>query len=331
MPDVLTNAGCSLLVSTYQAGQLAAIGAADGRLTVSFRALPRPMGVAVDPDGAGLRVASRDQVWLLGSAPGIAPELPPAGTHDTCYLPRTSTFTGDIQAHELVWLHPPGREPRQIVVNTAFSCLAEIDDLANFRPLWRPPFITRPAAEDRCHLNGVAVRDGRASAVTLMAATDEAHGWRRLPKSSGVVLDVPSGEVITSGLVMPHSPRWYDGRLHVLNSGLGQLQRVDLASGARETVAALPGYTRGLALHAGLAFVGLSRIRETAVFGEVPLAAHHDRLRCGIGVVDLATGTTVATLQFTSAVEEIFDVQVLPGVRSPALSGPDGQEVWLAS
>ena len=144
------------------------------------------------------------------------------------------------------------------------------------------------------------------------------------------MLDVASGEPVTTGLAMPHSPRWHDGNLYVLNSGMGRLEHVDLATGHREAVAAVPGYARGLALHRGLAFVGLSKIRETSTFGGAPIAAYHDQLKCGVGVIDLSTGDTLATLQFANGVEEIFDVQVVPGTRCPSLGGSsDGGECWV--
>jgi len=167
--------------------------------------------------------------------------------------------------------------------------------------------------------------------VTVLAVTDTPGGWRTTENNSGSVLDVASGEVVTRGLAMPHSPRWYDGRLFVLNSGMGRLEEVDPATGHRQEVAVLPGYARGLAFHHGLAFVGLSRIRESVVFGRVPIAAYAEQLRCGVGVIDIRTGTTVATLQFADGVEEIFDVQTVPGTRCPTFGGSpdDGDEVWL--
>ncbi len=175
------------------------------------------------------------------------------------------------------------------------------------------------------------MRDGSPAFVTVMARTDEPGGWRKVRNDSGAVLDVASGEVVTTGLAMPHSPRWHDGNLFVLNSGMGRLERVDLATGHREAIAAVPGYARGLALHGDLAFVGLSRIRETAIFGGAPIAAYHDQLKCGVGVIELSTGNTVATLQFANGVEEIFDVQTVPGARCPTFGGSpgDGDEVWL--
>jgi uncharacterized protein (TIGR03032 family) len=83
-----------------------------------------------------------------------------------------------------------------------------------------------------------------------------------------------------------------------------------------------------------LAFVGLSKVRETnSDFAGVPIAERREILKCGIAVVDLAAGRQLALLEFRSGIEEVFDVQVLPGVRSPLISGPnpqvDGRSVWV--
>lgn len=324
-PGVLEEAGCSLLVSTYQAGQLVAVGVADGRLSFSFRRFDRAMGVAVGRDRVA--VGGKSQIWSLRDHSDIAPAIEPAGRYDRCWLPRTSAVTGAISCHELAWGAGDAGEPELWVVNTAFSCLAGLDGRHSFVPRWRPPFISALAAQDRCHLNGLAMRDGRPAFVSAFAESDEPGGWRANRNESGRVLDVGTGEAVTTGLAMPHSPRWHDGQLFVLNSGYGRLERVDLATGGREVVATFPGYARGLAFHRGLAFVGLSRIRETNVFGGAPIAAYHDRLLCGVGVVELATGDTLATLQFENGVEEIFDVQVVPGARCPTLGEDD--DVWV--
>ena len=131
-----------------------------------------------------------------------------------------------------------------------------------------------------------------------------------------------TGEVVLRGLCMPHSPRIHQGQLWVLNSGRGQLSRCDPAAGRLEAVAQLPGYARGLDCVGRYAFVGLSRIRETAVFGGLPIGATGAELRCGVAVVDMVSGQVLATMFFTTGVSEIFDVKVLPGCRSPMLSGP---------
>ncbi len=327
LASVLGDAGCSLLVSTYQAGQLVAVGVAEDRPHLSFRRFDKAMGIAVGPDR--IAVAGRDQVWSLQDHGEIAPLLEPAGRYDRCWLPRTSVVTGPVQCHEIAWGRDEAGAPELWVVNTLFSCLAGLSPQHSFVPRWRPPFVSRLATEDRCHLNGLAMRDGSPAFVTVMAPSDEPGGWRASPNETGAVLDVSTGEVVSSGLSMPHSPRWHRGDLFVLNSGLGRLERVDLATGRREVVATVPGYARGLALHEGLAFVGLSKIRESATFGGTPIAQFQDRLVCGVGVVELGTGDTVATLQFDNAVEEIFDVQVVPGTRCPSLGDTAASDLWV--
>jgi uncharacterized protein (TIGR03032 family) len=137
------------------------------------------------------------------------------------------------------------------------------------------------------------------------------------------------------GFAMPHSPRVYQGRVWLLDSGTGRLVVVNPTTAVVETVAELPGFTRGLAFHESLAFVGLSRIRETSTFGGMPIAERREELRCGVGIVDLRTGRLLAHLEFLSGVEEIFAVTVLPGIRFPAVSGPypeaDGvPTIWSA-
>jgi uncharacterized protein (TIGR03032 family) len=315
LPPLLSQLGVSLLVSTYQAGKVIAVGVADGALTLSYHNFERAMGLAVKPDA--LAVAARAQVWLLHAAPDLAPRVDPAGRHDACFLTRFSHFVGEVQAHELAWA---GDE--LWLVNTAFSCLCTLDGRHSFVPRWRPPFLTALADEDRCHLNGLAVADGVPRYVTALAETDTPQGWRANKVHSGCLIDVPSGRTVARGFAMPHSPRVYGGRVWMLHSGAGQLMLVDPAHGRAETVTELPGYTRGLALYDRFAFVGLSRIRETSTFGGTPIAERRPELKCGVGVVDLGTGGLVAHLEFVTGVEEIFDVQVVPGVRCPALSGP---------
>src|SRR5262245_35281035 len=315
LPPLLNQLGVSLLVSTYQAGKVVAVGIAEGELTLSYHNFERAMGLAVKHDA--IAIAARAQVWLLRSAPDLARRVEPVGRHDACFLTRSSHFTGEIQAHELAWA---GDE--LWLVNTAFGCLCTLDGVHSFVPRWRPPFLTALAADDRCHVNGLAVADGAPKYVTALAETDTPQGWRANKVTSGCLIDVASGQTVVRGFAMPHSPRVHRGQVWMLHSGAGQLVLVDPASGRVQTVTELPGYTRGLALYDRFAFVGLSKIRETSTFGGMPIAARRPELKCGVGVVDLGTGQLMAHLEFVTGVEEIFDVQVVPGARCPALSGP---------
>jgi uncharacterized protein (TIGR03032 family) len=213
------------------------------------------------------------------------------------------------------------------VVNTRFSCLCTLDPAYSFVPRWRPPFVSALAAEDRCHLNGLCLVDGRPRYVTALGETDTAGGWRADKPHGGVVMELPGGEVIARGLSMPHSPRWHDGRLWVLESGTGELHVVD-RDGRRSAVAGLPGFARGLVMAGRHAFVGLSKIRPTSAMDGVPLAERRGELKCGVAAVDLVSGRVEGLLDFQTAVEEIFDVQLLAGVRFPEVVGFQKEDLY---
>ncbi|HVX59709.1 MAG TPA: TIGR03032 family protein [Pirellulales bacterium] len=318
--EFLRKLGASLLVSTYQANKLLAVRASGQGLSTLIRTFDRPMGLAAD--GRRLAIGSRKEIWFLRNAPDIAQRLEPPGLHDAFYLPRSSHVTGDIGIHEVAWA---GDE--LWLVSTRFSCLATLDPDYSFVPRWRPPFISAIAAEDRCHLNGLAMVDGQPRYVTALGATDVRDGWRPNKAHGGCVIDIPSGEFIARGLSMPHSPRWHDGSLWVLESGTGSLVQVDRASGKKDAIARLPGFARGMACVGPFAFVGLSKIRPTSAMDGVPLAEKREQLRCGVAVVDLRRGQAAAFLEFETAVEEIFDVQLLLGVRFPEVLGFQQQTI----
>jgi uncharacterized protein (TIGR03032 family) len=311
---VLHQLRASLLVSTYQANKLLAVRADGNGLSTLVRTFDRPMGLTVDGDR--LALGTRNSIWFFRNAPDIASRVEPAGRHDACFLPRSCHVTGDIGVHEMAWVGDD-----LWIVNTRFSCLCTLDADYSFVPRWRPPFVTTLAAEDRCHLNGLALVEGRPKYVTALGESDTAGGWRANKPHGGCLMDVSSGEVMVRGLSMPHSPRWYDGRLWLLESGTGRLLLVDLAAARGQAVAELPGFTRGLAFAGPYAFIGLSKIRETSAMDGVPLAQRRHALKCGVGVVDLRTGQVIALLEFQTAVEEIFDVRLLAGLVFPEIVG----------
>jgi uncharacterized protein (TIGR03032 family) len=323
----LEHYGVCLLVSTYQAGKLAVVSAWQGQLRLQFLNFDQPMGIAVHP--RRIAVGTRGQVWFLESTPQIAAQLPPAGSYDACYIARTCQVTGELHVHDMAYC---GDE--LWVVNTLFSCLATLHGQYSFVPRWRPEWISALAAEDRCHLNGLALVEGRPRYVTLLGRSDTAGGWRPGKAEAGCLWDLSLGAPRLSGLCMPHSPRVHQEALWLLDSGHGRLARVVEGRSEYETVCALPGYTRGLALFGPYACVGLSRIRETSTFGGLPLAERREELKCGVWIVDCRSGQTAVYLEFEAGVEEIYDVQVIPGVRRPYLSGPspaaDGEgTLWV--
>jgi uncharacterized protein (TIGR03032 family) len=321
-PALLEQLGISVLVTTYQAGKLVILRSEGNSVNTHFRDLPRPMGMAAD--STRLAVGLAQEIRQYRNMVPVCRRLEPAGRHDACYLPRAGHLTGDIDIHEMAWA---GDE--LWFVNTRFSCLCTLNGIHSFVPRWRPPFVTALAPDDRCHLNGLGLAldaDGKPAPryVTALAATDTPQGWRDHKKDGGVLVEVPSGDILVRGLSMPHSPRWLQGRLWLLESGKGGLGYVDLAAGQYHNIAELPGFTRGLDIFGNLAFVGLSQVRESAIFSGIPIAERALAERnCGVWVVDLRTGQTVAFLRFEDAVQEVFAVQVLPGLRYPELAPED--------
>ncbi len=310
LPNLLSQLGISLVVSTYQAGKLIVIRADGDKINTHFRMFDRPMGIAANREK--LAIGTTYQIWELRNIPAVAEKLEPLGKHDACYLPRRTHITGDIDIHEMAYI-----QDELWFVNTKFSCLCTLDQIHNFRPQWKPKFISAYDLSDRCHLNGFAVRDDQAQYVTALGETDTAVGWRKNKVNGGILIDIPSHEIICQGLSMPHSPRWYQEQVWILESGNGSLAKVDLNSGKLITVTQLPGFTRGIDFYGNLAFIGLSQVRETAIFSGLPITERLTEPNCGIWVVHIHTGEIIAFLKFEDAVQEIFAISILPGYYFP--------------
>jgi uncharacterized protein (TIGR03032 family) len=325
LPELLRQLDCSLLVTTYQAGRVILVrhdvtsegSGPAGTLNTHFRPFDRPMGVC--EQGGHLAIGGANTVWEYRNVPGAAGKLDPPGRHDACYLPRGIHFTGNVDIHEMAW----AGDGRLWLVNTRFSCLCTLDDDNSFHPRWRPGFVQAYAPEDRCHLNGLAMRDGSPRYVTALGETDSMGGWRSNKADGGLLMDVATGQVLLRGLSMPHSPRWYRDRLWVLESGKGSLSVLDPGTGTLRAVATLPGFTRGLDFIGPLAFVGLSKVRESASFSGLPIVRELSERICGVWVVHVESGEVLGFLRFETGVEEIFAVQVLRGTRYPELLPPD--------
>jgi uncharacterized protein (TIGR03032 family) len=313
----LAGANGSVILTTYQAGKVVLLGWDGRQVTVLARDFPKPMGLAVD--GPRLLLATRDEVILLANAPALARDfkLEEPGRYDALYLPRVRYLTGDLNVHDVA----VGSDGPWITA-TRFSCLARLSQAYSFVPAWNPPFVSDVVPEDRCHLNGLAMVDGRPRYITCLGTTDTPGGWRPNKADGGVVVDVADGSVRLRDLSMPHSPRWTGGQLWLLDSGRGELLRTDPVAGTREVVCGLSGYLRGLCLVGPHALVGLCQIREKHIFGGLPVQQKYEKLLCGVAVVDTRSGTRVGLMEFTSGSTELFEVAWLAGVRRPMLLNP---------
>lgn len=304
----------AIVVSTYQAGKVALIGWDGRQVTLLMRQFDKPLGLTASGDRIVL--AARHDLWVLANSPPLAYEYieDQPGRYDAIYLPRATYHTGDLHVHDVAIL-----DDEIWLAATRFSCLAKLSFDFSFTPVWKPRFVTDIVPEDRCHLNGIAVRDGRPRYVTALGTTDEAGAWRERKATGGVLIDIETDEIVLDGLAMPHSPRWHDGRLWTLNSGAGELLVVDEQSGRADVVCRLPGYLRGLCFCGPYALVGLSKIRERHIFGGLPVQQQYEKLLCGIAVVDVRNGRQAGLFEFTAGCEELYDVQFLPGVHRPTI------------
>jgi len=316
----------SLAFTSYQTGQLFLIGAQQGGiLSVNQVGFQRAMGLWANQQR--IYLASMAQIWRLENM--LKPGERANAHFDCCYVPRNAQTTGDLDVHELA-VQPTGRV---IFVNTSYSCLAELDLVHSFRPIWKPAFISRLAPEDRCHLNGMAMQDHKPRYVTAVCRSDVVNGWRDRRAEGGVLVDVIDDRVITEKLSMPHSPRLWNAHLWILNSGSGHLGRVDRTSGKFEEIAFAPGFLRGLAFHANSAIVGLSLPRDKSFAGlelDSNLRKKDADPWCGIQVIDLRNGDVLQWIRLEGLVRELFDVAVLPNVRCPMAISPQSQEFATA-
>jgi uncharacterized protein (TIGR03032 family) len=310
---LLAEIGGTLLISTYQAGKVVVARHEGGIVHTDFLDARRPMGIAVAP--GQLAIGAQGEIQFFQDVKSNCAKLEPAGKFDACYQPRYAHLTGQIDIHEMAF----GGDGQIFFINTRFSALCTLHGSTSFAPVWRPPFISAYAPEDRCHLNGLGLRDGRPRYVTALGESDQPAGWRERKADGGVLIDLVGNRTICRGLSMPHSPRWHAERLWICESGKGLLSTVDPASGQMTTVAEFPGFTRGLDFAGPYAFVGLSQIRESASFSGIPIVERAAERNCGIWVVDTRTGKHVGALRFTQGVQEIFSAQLLHGTSCPAL------------
>jgi uncharacterized protein (TIGR03032 family) len=318
--DFLATNRLSLALTSYQTGQLMLIGPLlDGRLSVFQRNFVRAMGLWATPQRLFLTTIA--QIWRLENVLGSGQLATQQNIHyERLYVPRMSHTTGDIDAHEL---GVDGKD-RLVFVNTKYSCLATLDPMHSFKPVWKPQFISKLAPEDRCHLNGLAMQNGAPRYVTAVSRCDVVDGWRERRHEGGILIDVENDRVVTEELSMPHSPRLNAGVLWVLDSGRGDLARVDPKSGKRERVAFCPGFARGLSFWRGYALVATSLPRDGAFKGlelEDNIKAKDGEPRCGAYIIDTRNGDILHWIRFEGAVRELFDAAFIPGVRAPMCVG----------
>ena len=312
--EILGQIEGSLLLTTYQAGCVAAIGVSLGSLFVSVHRYERAMGLAIAADR--IAIGGGPQIWYLQSMPALARYIQPAGKFDSCYVTRSSHVTAEIHSHEMAFAGP-----QLWFVNTLFSCLCTLHPQMSFLPHWKPQFVSAMAPEDRCHLNGLALENGRPRYVTALSQTDTAQGWRPVKAHGGVLIDVPGNAIVRtvcrcptppgctragSGCSIPGPPGWSPSTRAADRSRpwpSSRASRVGSPSRALTPSSVCPGSANRPPL-------------------ETCPSRKRDELKCGMAVVELASGKIASLFEFKEGIHEIFAVEVLGGTACPAISGP---------
>lgn len=313
----------SLAITSYQTGRIYLVGSdQQGRVSFFERIFERAMGVV--GNAQRIYLGGLYQLWRFENI--LRPNEVIHGQFDKCYVPRNAQTIGDLDIHEL----GIRKDGRVVFVNTKYSCLAELSPTHSFKAIWKPKFISKLAPEDRCHLNGLAMVDGEPRYVTAVCKSDSVDGWRERRRDGGVVIDVQTDEIVCEGLSMPHSPRWHNGKLWLLNAGTGQLGWVDFEKKAFVPHAFVPGFARGLSIIGNVAAVGLSKPRNQRFEGlqlDEELKKRDAEPWCGVQIVSLANGDVTNWIRFDGDITEIFDISFLPNVKHPMMIGLRTNEI----
>jgi uncharacterized protein (TIGR03032 family) len=321
--DVLARLGLTLVVS-LRPHHVAFIGAVGGTLTAHVTPVNWPMGLAVS--GGKLAVSTKRSVIVFANVARLAASYPGRTGHfDAFFVPRQLHFTGECLMHDIAF------DGAAIIgANTNFSCVCRVDGAFSFTPVWQPPFITQLRPEDRCHLNGMAWRDGQLRYVTALSQSNAERGWRATPDDAGVLIDTETNRILADTLCMPHSPRLIGDKLFVLNGGKGEVLHVDRSTGDATVFATLPGFTHGLCEHGGYLFVGMSKNRDSRKDNPPPIAAARKDLVCGIAMLDAKTGALLGAVEIADPVTEVYDIQPLSGIRTAGMQDLETSDGFAA-
>ena len=236
---------------------------------------------------------------------------------DACFITRSAHYSGMINIHDIDW----GDEGLW-VVNSSFSCLCTVEPDSSFVPRWKPYFISELVPEDRCHLNGMTLKDGKPAYVTTFSKFNTMGKWRKGDKFDGTLMSVESNEILLDGLAMPHSPRWHNDCVYFCNSGHGLVCKYHPVTKDLTTLAEVPGFTRGMDFFGSIMFVGLSKVREADVTNPAPLAQKYDETYSGIWFFNLEDNSEIGHIKFTGNVDQIYDIAVIPDCSFPELIEP---------
>lgn len=324
VPEILYQLNCTIALSTYQAGKVVFLSAVKpDKLVQISRTFEGAMGIATKKNN--LAVACKTDVKLLTNTPSMAKTYPPKqNIYDALYLPRATYYTGQLSLHDMNW-----SKNKLLAINTLFSSIVQIDEEYSFKEIWKPKFISNSVPEDKCHLNGMAVNNEEVEYVSALGETDTFNGWREKKLVGGILIHVPTNEIVLRDLPMPHSPRIYDDKIYLLLSAAGELVEADVKKQTYETVNKFDYFVRGMSKYGDYLFIGHSKLRhKTSAFRDLPIAKKSQK--AGIIIVHLPSGSIVGQIIYENSVDEIYDIKILPEISRPNIINPENDASKMA-
>jgi uncharacterized protein (TIGR03032 family) len=321
---VLQELGISIVLSSYTAGRVFLFGCQQATPVQSGIRLKKAAGIA--KSGALLAIAGDNGVLVFRHEPRLAhPQN--SELYRSIFYPIREFKTHHLNLHDLAFT-----QQGLVGVCTGQNCLGQIDnaDYLQFKHIWQPNFISNVSFTDCCHLNGMAVDEqGDIRYVTAFSQSNHNESWRETAGiETGVVIDVKTQLSVATGLSMPHSPRWYQGRLYYLNSATEQLYCFDPTTGQNQLLVQAAGFLRGMDFYQHYAFIGVSRLRKTSSFGFLPIA--NRVIKPGFIIVDLLKQEIIGDVLLPDGVDEVFDLKVLTEPGPANLYDPDRPDALQA-
>ncbi len=286
----------------------------------TYLRLPHPSGLVADRKRGIVHVASTrnpNQVYDLGPVSNLMKrdDVSVSGERQLGefrpLIPiRSRTMPGCLYLHDLAIV-----DSKLYGNAVGENAVVRLHDDGRAERVWWPRCIETAAgpvfARNHLQLNSIAA--GADLKRSFFSATSD-HMTRRRPSHRnfpvdrrGVIFSGATRDVISTGLTRPHSARLNSGRLWVDNSGYGELGVVD--AGKLDPLIKLPGWTRGLCFHQGVAFVGTSRVIPR--FRSFAPGLDVDRSVCGVHAIDIAKGTVLGSLTWPLG-NQIFAIDWLP-------------------
>jgi uncharacterized protein (TIGR03032 family) len=328
--ETLSEQNITLLVTREYEHLLMALSVRDGRPVISYLPLPHPSGLAVDRTRNVVHVASTrnpNQVYDLAPVASLMEreDVKTETLEDRVLVPvRSRYYPGSLYLHDLALIK--GKLHANAVGQNA---VVKLTKRGGFERVWWPRCVetAEGAVFDRnlIQLNSIAAGKNLSSSY-FSASTDKPSsrrpGHRNFPVDRrGVIFSGATREVVARGLTRPHSARLLDKTLWVDNSGYGELGLV--VQGRFNSVAALPGWTRGLCFKDRVAFVGTSRVIPR--FKQYAPGLDVDKSLCGVHAVDVESGRVLGSLLWPTG-NQIFAVDWLPVEVAASLPVIHGQK-----